>query len=112
MNSESIAPACDPARENGHRTAREWQTWTPHALGGALMRKLVGLFAGAAILVGACGGTSPTTAPTSAPSTASSAAPSTEASPSGSGSSSEQPSADTGTVDLFTTSYAPEQGTP
>jgi peptide/nickel transport system substrate-binding protein len=73
------------------------------------MRKLVGLFAGAAILVGACGGTSPTTAPTSAPSTAPSAAPSTEASPSGS--SSEQPSADTGTVDLFTTSYAPEQGT-
>ena len=32
-------------------------------LGGALMRKLVGLFAGAAILVAACGGTSTTPAP-------------------------------------------------
>jgi peptide/nickel transport system substrate-binding protein len=73
------------------------------------MRKLVGLFAGAAILVAACGGTSPTTAPTTAPSTA----PSTAASPAGSeqpsAGGSEQPSGSggTGSVDLFTTTYAP-----
>jgi peptide/nickel transport system substrate-binding protein len=65
------------------------------------MRKLVGLFAGATILVAACGGTSTTPAPASvAPSAApaaSSAAPSAEA-----------PSASAaGEVDLFGTTYAP-----
>jgi peptide/nickel transport system substrate-binding protein len=66
------------------------------------MRKFLGLFAGATILVAACGGTSTTpapasTAPTAAPAE-SSAAPSAEA---------PSESAGTGTVDLFGTAYAP-----
>ena len=70
------------------------------------MRKLVGLFAGAAILVAACGGTSPTTAPSTAPTTAPSEAPA-------SAPASEAPTASEGTgeVDLFTTTYAPAAGT-
>ncbi len=70
------------------------------------MRKLVGLFAGAAILVAACGGTSTTpapatVAPTTAPATVAPASqPATEAP-------SEAPAA----VDLFGTTYAPEAGT-
>jgi peptide/nickel transport system substrate-binding protein len=69
------------------------------------MRKLVGLFAGAAILVAACGGTSNTPAP-------SSEAPSTGAeSPAESAGASES-SAATGPVDLFGTDYAPVDGTP
>ena len=74
------------------------------------MRKLASLFAGAAILVAACGGTSPTTAPTTAPSTApstaASTAPSTE--PASTEPSASAPAAE---VDLFNTTYAPEDGT-
>jgi peptide/nickel transport system substrate-binding protein len=67
------------------------------------MRKLVGLFAGAAILVAACGGTATTTpAPSTAPA---------ESQPA----ESTAPSASTpvaqGPVDLFGTAYAPEEGT-
>ena len=66
------------------------------------MRKLVGLIAGAAILVAACGGTSTTTpAPSTAPAAstpADSAAPSASAPAQG-------------PVDLFGTAYAPEEGT-
>src|SRR5215211_8461665 len=68
------------------------------------MRKLVGLFAGAAILVAACGGTSTTTAP-------SAGAPSTAAESPG-GSASPAQSANIGPVDLFGTDYSPEEGTP
>jgi len=71
------------------------------------MRKLVGLFAGATILVAACGGTSTTPAP-------SAAAPSTSAeSPSESSGASASPSssAEAGPVDLFNTAYAPTEGT-
>ena len=66
------------------------------------MRKLVGLFAGAAILVAACGGTSTTTpAPSTAPA---------ESQPADSASPSQSAAAE-GPVDLFGTSYAPEEGT-
>jgi peptide/nickel transport system substrate-binding protein len=66
------------------------------------MRKLVGLFAGAAILVAACGCTSTTTpAPTTAPAEST---PAQSANPS-------QSNAAQGPVDLFGTSYAPEEGT-
>jgi peptide/nickel transport system substrate-binding protein len=71
------------------------------------MRKLVGLFAGAAILVAACGGTSTTPAPTTAPATE---APATEAP--ASQPASEAPSAEPEAVDLFGTVYNPEPGTP
>jgi peptide/nickel transport system substrate-binding protein len=67
------------------------------------MRKLVGLFAGAAILVAACGGTSTTPAPaTTAPTTApvETTAPSSEA-----------PSASPEAVDLFGSTYAPADAT-
>ena len=69
------------------------------------MRKLVGLFAGAAILVAACGGTSTTPAPS-----ASAPAASTPAeSPSGSGGESTAPSSSPpGGGDLLGTTYAPE----
>ena len=71
------------------------------------MRKLVGLFAGATILVAACGGTSPTTAPARPPTAAPSA---------GAESPGRRPHrprrAGTGEVDLFGTTYAPEAGTP
>jgi len=65
------------------------------------MRKLVGLFAGAAILVAACGGTSTTPSPsTPAASTpAQSTAPSVAPSPSAA------------TVDLFGSTYAPDAAT-
>ena len=70
------------------------------------MRKLVGLFAVSAILVGACGGTSATQAPASvaAPSTpaASAGAPSAEA-PSASGAAGE--------INLFGSAYAPTEAT-
>jgi hypothetical protein len=68
------------------------------------MRKLVGLFAGAAILVAACGGTSNTPAPSTQ----------TSSTPPGSpgASTGASPSAATGPVDLFGTAYAPEDGTP
>ncbi len=69
------------------------------------MRKLVGLFAGAAILVAACGGTSTTTAPAS---TAPSAAPAQSSGPSASAAA---PSAAAGPVDLFGTKYAPADAT-
>src|SRR6187549_3875821 len=95
-----------PGRDGGHQLPGSSRPG-PHALGGALMRKLVGLFAGAAILVAACGGTSPTTAPTTAPSTAPASV--EPASPAASGEPS--PSAGSGEVDLFTTTYAPEAGT-
>src|SRR5215213_417684 len=67
-------PTCghdpEPAGVCGQRPAGSSQSHDPTQLGGALMRKLVGLFAGAAILVAACGGTSTTPAPsTAAPST-------------------------------------------
>jgi peptide/nickel transport system substrate-binding protein len=65
------------------------------------MRKLVGLFAGAAILVAACGGTSTTPAPaTTAP---------VESQPAESAGT--PPPAET-PVDLFGTTYSPEAGTP
>jgi peptide/nickel transport system substrate-binding protein len=71
------------------------------------MRKLVGLFAGAAILVAACGGTSntpaPTTAPTAAPATA---APATAAPASAAPSESAAPAV----VDLFGSTYKPADG--
>ncbi len=67
------------------------------------MRKLVGLFAGAAILVAACGGTSTTTpAPSTAPA---------ESQPANSAAPSESTPAAQGPVDLFGTTYAPEEGT-
>ena len=67
------------------------------------MRKLVGLFAGAAILVAACGGTSTTTpAPSTAPA---------ESQPATSAAPSESTPAAQGPVDLFGTTYAPEEGT-
>jgi peptide/nickel transport system substrate-binding protein len=66
------------------------------------MRKLVGLFAGAAILVAACGGTSTTPAPaTTAPQ---------ESQPAESAAPSTPPEA--GPVELFNSAYAPEAGTP
>lgn len=71
------------------------------------MRKLVGLFAGAAILAAACGGTSTTPAPaTQAPATQ---APATDAP-----ATSEAPTAtaDTGEIDLFGTAYAPDTDAP
>ncbi len=64
------------------------------------MRKLVGLIAGAAILVAACGGTSTTPAPTTAPATE---APATEA-PATEAPATEAPAE---TVDLFGTVYNP-----
>lgn len=64
------------------------------------MRKLVGLFAGAAILVAACGGTSATPAPTTTPTTAPATAAPTPAP-------TEEPQS---TVDLFGTKYAPADG--
>ena len=70
------------------------------------MRKLVGLFAGAAILVAACGGTSSTPAPaTPAPATAAPAteAPASAAAPSASAAAEE--------INLIGT-YEPEAGTP
>ena len=70
------------------------------------MRKLVGLFAGATILVAACGGTSATQAPASvaAPSApaASAEAPSGEA---------PSASAGTGEINLFGSAYAPAEAT-
>jgi peptide/nickel transport system substrate-binding protein len=72
------------------------------------MRKLVGLLAGAAILVAACGGTSTTPAPTEAPATAApTEAPATEAPMTEAPT--EEPSQE---VDLFGTVYNPEPGTP
>src|ERR671913_1910041 len=69
-------------------------THDPTQLGGALMRKLVGLFAGAAILVAACGGTSTTPAPSAdAPSTPAESQPAESAAPS--------ESAAAGPIDLF-----------
>jgi peptide/nickel transport system substrate-binding protein len=64
------------------------------------MRKLVGLFAGAAILVAACGGTSSTPSPTTAP-------------PASQAPASEAPSASAAAdiVDLFGTTYKPEAAT-
>jgi peptide/nickel transport system substrate-binding protein len=65
----------------------------------------VGLIAGAAIVVAACGGTSTTPAPaTEAPSTPAESQPAESAAPS--------QSAEAGPVDLFGTAYAPAQGTP
>ena len=58
-------PVVDAAGNAARWSARESLSRTPTQLGGALMRKLVGLFAGAAILVAACGGTSATQAPAS-----------------------------------------------
>jgi peptide/nickel transport system substrate-binding protein len=69
------------------------------------MRKLVGLFAGAAILVAACGGTSTTPAPASEP-------PPTTAPGSTAPESVEPSPTEAGPVDLFGTTYAPAQGTP
>ena len=70
------------------------------------MRKLVGLIAGAAILVAACGGTATTPAPaTTAPATP---APATEAPPA-STTPTEAPTP--APVDLFGSTYAPEAGT-
>ena len=67
------------------------------------MRKLVGLFAGAAILVAACGGTSTTPAPSAdAPSTPAESQPAESAAPS--------ESAAAGPIDLFGSDYAPEEG--
>ena len=67
------------------------------------MRKLVGLFAGAAILVAACGGTSTTTpAPSTAPA---------ESTPAESAGASPSTPVAAGPVDLFGTAYAPEEGT-
>ena len=74
------------------------------------MRKLVGLFAVATILVAACGGTSTTPAPsaTTAPTTA----PVTQAPASQPASEAPSVSAAPATVDLFNTTYAPAPGTP
>lgn len=65
------------------------------------MRKLVGLFAVASILVAACGGTSTTPAPTTAPATT---APTTAPA------SAEPTAPPAAAVDLFETAYAPEAG--
>ncbi|HYO42071.1 MAG TPA: peptide ABC transporter substrate-binding protein [Candidatus Limnocylindrales bacterium] len=71
------------------------------------MRKLVGLLAGAAILVAACGGTSTTPAPaTTAPTTA----PATEAPATQPASEAPSASEAPAEVDLFGTTYAPEAG--
>jgi peptide/nickel transport system substrate-binding protein len=68
------------------------------------MRKLVGLFAGAAILVAACGGTSTTPAPaTEAPASNPAESPAASA---------DASAPAQGPVDLFGTAYAPEEGTP
>jgi len=64
------------------------------------MRKLVGLFAGAAILVAACGGTSSTPSPTSAPPESQAPVQSEAPSPSQSDE-----------IDLFNSTYAPEAAT-
>ena len=65
------------------------------------MRKLVGLFAVASILVAACGGASTTPAPTTAPATtAPTTAPATA----------EPTAPPAAAVDLFETAYAPEAG--
>ena len=69
------------------------------------MRKLVGLFAGATILVAACGGVSTTPAP-------SAEAPSTPAQSPGDSAAPSASDVSTGPVDLFGTAYAPEAGTP
>ncbi len=65
------------------------------------MRKLVGLFAVASILVAACGGASTTPAPTTAPATT---APTTAPA------SAEPTAPPAAAVDLFETAYAPEAG--
>lgn len=71
------------------------------------MRKLVGLFASAAILVAACGGTSTTPAPaTTAPTTA----PATETPASQPASEAPSVSEAPAEVDLFGTKYAPDAG--
>src|SRR5512143_3831932 len=75
----------------------------PTQLGGALMRKLVGLFAGAAILVAACGGTSTTPAPSAESSAPAARTPAESAAPS--------QSAAAGPVDLFGTTYKPADAT-
>ena len=75
------------------------------------MRKLVGLFAGAAILVAACGGTSPTTAPSTAPTAAPSEPAASTPAESPAESPAASPSEGSGEVDLFNTTYAPEAGT-
>jgi peptide/nickel transport system substrate-binding protein len=67
------------------------------------MRKLVGLFAGAAILVAACGGSSTTPAPTTAPATTAPATAAPVATPT--------PAPTPVAPDLFGTTYAPEAGT-
>jgi peptide/nickel transport system substrate-binding protein len=74
------------------------------------MRKLVGLFAGAAILVAACGGTSTTPAPTTAPAatTAPTTAPVVTAAPGTAAPATATPAPEK--VDLFTTTYAPAAG--
>ncbi|MEI7745085.1 MAG: peptide ABC transporter substrate-binding protein [Chloroflexota bacterium] len=69
------------------------------------MRKLVGLLAGATILVAACGGTSATPSPAPATPAPATAAPVTPAP------ATEAPSATPAPVDLFGTTYAPEAGT-
>jgi peptide/nickel transport system substrate-binding protein len=72
------------------------------------MRKLLGLFAGAAILVAACGGASTTPSPAATEAPAATPAPATEAP------ATEAPSESMAaeTVDLFGTTYAPAAGTP
>ena len=67
------------------------------------MRKLVGLFAGAAILVAACGGTSTTPAPSAEASAPAASTPAESAAPS--------QSAAAGPVDLFGTTYKPTDAT-
>lgn len=72
------------------------------------MRKLVGLFAGAAILVAACGGTSTTPAPSAT--VAPSVAPASEAPASQPASEAPSESAAPEAIDLFGTTYKPEAG--
>ena len=70
------------------------------------MRKLVGLFAGATILVAACGGTSTSSPSAAAPSTPAQSQPA--ASPSASG---EAPSSSPAAIDLFGSTYKAEEPT-
>ena len=81
----------------------------PTQLGGALMRKLVGLLASAAIVVAACGGTSTTPAPAT---TAPTAAPATEAPASAPASEAPASEAPAEAPDLFGTAYSPAPATP
>jgi peptide/nickel transport system substrate-binding protein len=71
------------------------------------MRKWMGLFAGAAILVAACGGSAvtpaPSTAPTAPPASASAEPPASEPA-------SVEPSPTTGEVNLFDVDYEPAEG--